>query len=175
MKLPEWRSADHPDTLPASPLANWLSDQGSLTVRLTQAGPGDFRVELLGQQVQAARADEAAALGLDEQAQAWVREVLLHTAGAPRVFARSVAPLAAIEASGLGLDELGTRSLGELLFNDARIQRGPIEVSRYPARWLPEPVRSEGCWARRSLFTNGPLRLLVCEVFLDDWPPASGS
>lgn len=174
MKCPDWRSADHPDNLPAPPLASWLADQASLTLRLTEAGAGDFRVELLSQTVEPARPDEAAALGLSEGSRVWVREVLLHSAGAPRVFARSVAPLEAVEALDLKLDELGTRSLGELLFNDARITRGPIEVSRYPANWMPPSVRSDNCWARRSRFAGGRLQLLVCDVFLDGWPPASG-
>lgn len=173
MSLPDWRSADRSDHLPASPLADWLTEPGSLTLRLTQAGPGDFRVELLTQQTQQARPDEAEALGLAAGERVWVREVLLHTAGAPRVFARSVAPLEAIEASELPLAALGERSLGELLFSSAQVHRGPIEVCRYPAAWMPAQVRSEGCWARRSHFRDGHLQLLVCEVFLDGWPTAS--
>lgn len=173
MSLPDWHSAKNSDHLPDHPLADWLIDEGSLTRRLRDAGEGDFRVELLGQGRRPARFDEAAALKLSEGKELWVREVLLHTAGAPRIFARSVAPLASLEASSLNLTELGNRSLGELLFTDAQIRRGPIEVSRYPAAWLPPAVRSEGCWARRSRFADGRLQLLVCEVFLDGWPPAS--
>lgn len=172
MSLPAWRYANNCEYLPAPPLADWLVDEGSLSRRLSDAGPGDFRVELLGQGAAPARFDEAAALGLVEGEELWVREVLLHTAGAPRVFARSVAPLPSLQTSSLELAELGTRSLGELLFTDAQIHRGPIEVSRYPAEWMPVGVRSEGCWARRSRFSDGHLQLLVCEVFLDGWPPA---
>jgi chorismate lyase len=173
VSLPTWRSADRSAHLPDSPLADWLTDEGSLTLRLTEAGAGDFRVELLGQGIQPARTDEAAVLGMTEGEPLWAREVLLHTAGAARVFARSVAPLTILQAANLNLADLGTRSLGELLFNDAQMPRGPIEVSRYPADWIPQRVRSQGCWARRSRFGTAPLQLLVCEVFLNGWPPAS--
>lgn len=157
---------------PPEPLFDWLSDTGSLTQRLTAAGANDFRVELLGQSVSAARDDEAHALNVVPGAPAWVREVLLHTAGAPRVFARSVAALDSLRHSKLELDSLGTRSLGELLFADAGIQRSAIEISLYPEAWLPKPWQHHGLWARRSQFSNVELRLLVCEVFLDGWPPA---
>ncbi|HDZ58418.1 MAG TPA: chorismate lyase [Pseudomonas xinjiangensis] len=158
--------------MPAEPLADWLQDEGSLTRRLTEAGNQDFHVQLLEQGLQPARTDEATALGMLENQQAWVREVLLHTGGAARVFARSVAPRDTLDLAGLDLANLGTRSLGEILFTDSRIVRGPIEISRYPSAWLPAEWRSEHCWARRSRFSNDQLQLLVCEVFLDGWPPA---
>lgn len=172
MTLPDWHRADRHPAPPPEPLFDWLCDTGSLTQRLIAAGADNFCVELLGQSISPARNDEAQALNIEPGAPAWVREVLLHTAGAPRVFARSVAPLAALTNSGLELDRLGTRSLGELLFADARIQRSGIEISRYPAAWLPEPWQHGGLWARRSQFSHAELRLLVCEVFLDGWPPA---
>ena len=121
---------------------------------------------------QGAQADEAQALGLTAGAPVWTREVLLHTAGAPRVYARSVAPPSALGNAEVALDNLGTTSLGHLLFRNPQIQRGPIEISRYPAAWLPAAWRAEGLWARRSHFSDGALQLLVCEVFLQGWPAA---
>ncbi|UAW98337.1 chorismate lyase [Halopseudomonas nanhaiensis] len=173
MTVPHWLPAEHHPAPPADPLYDWLRGQGSLTRRLMAAGGDDFCVELLRQSVQAAREDEALALGIQPGADAWVREVLLHAAGAPRVFARSVAPLASLADSGLDLERLGTRSLGEVLFADARIERSDIEISRYPAHWLPAEHQQVGLWGRRSQFSHASLRLLVCEVFLDGWPPAN--
>ncbi|WP_074778874.1 chorismate--pyruvate lyase family protein [Halopseudomonas bauzanensis] len=173
VSIPDWQLVtDHSD-ISDSVLLDWLRDTGSLTRRLMAAGNDDFRVEVLAEQQQPARADEAAALGLAEAHPVWVREVLLHTAGAPRVFARTVADLQAFNAAGVHLENLGSRSLGELLFNDPRIRRAPIEISRYPARWLPADRQQPGCWARRSLFASERLQLLVCEVFLPGWPPAA--
>ena len=72
------------------------------------------------------------------------------------------------EAAALDLSS----SLGELLFGTPNISRGTLEISLYPAAWLPTNLRQESCWARRSLFSDGKLHLLVCEVFLPGWPPA---
>lgn len=170
MSIPDWQPAtSHPHS-PPSDLLDWLCDEGSLTRRLIASGQDDFRVEVLVEQQQPARADEAAALGLTARHPVWIREVLLHTAGAPRVFARTVADLQAFNAAGVYLENLGSRSLGELLFSDPRIRREPIEISPYPAAWLPAPVQAAHCWARRSLFSSERLQLLVCEVFLPGWP-----
>ena len=89
------------------------------------------------------------------------------------MFARTVADLQAFRAAGVHLEDLGSRSLGELLFSDPRIRREPIEISPYPADWLPSPLRAEHCLARRSRFSSERLQLLVCEVFLPGWPPAA--
>tara|TARA_R110002051_G_scaffold17586_2_gene51309 strand:+ start:166191 stop:166718 length:528 start_codon:yes stop_codon:yes gene_type:complete len=171
---PHWYPADQHPQPPESGLIDWLCDQGSLTLRLTDAGANDFRVELLAQSSQPAREDEARALGLPPGEPVWVREVLLHTGGAPRVFARSVAPLAAISASNIDLQSLGSNSLGLLLFSNPDVSRGPLQISRYPSAWLPSPWREQAakCWARRSHFSDGQLQLLVCEVFLPGWPQA---
>lgn len=170
MRIPDWHPATSHPQQPTGTLLDWLSDQGSLTRRLTAAGQNDFHVEVLAEQQQPARDDEAAALGLNPGQPVWIREVLLHTAGAPRVFARTVADLQAFNAAGVHLENLGSRSLGELLFSDPRIRRAPIEISPYPAAWLPAALRAEHCWARRSRFCSERLQLLVCEVFLPGWP-----
>ena len=86
--LPDWYPADQHPAPPPEPLFDWLCHEGSLTQRLTEAGDRDFRVELLQQAPQPAREDEAQALGLATGAPVWTREVVLHTAGAPRVYAR---------------------------------------------------------------------------------------
>ncbi|GGC94934.1 chorismate--pyruvate lyase family protein [Halopseudomonas salina] len=176
MTLPDWYAVSLHPAPPPTPLLDWLSDEGSLTARLDAAGNADFAVEVLHQGREPARPDEVLALGLQCEELVWVREVLLHTAGEARVFARSIAPLAALERSTLELQELGTRSLGELLFGKPEISRGSIEISLYPTSWLPSQVSPEAqlnsCWARRSLFCDGEFRLLVCEVFLPGWPPA---
>jgi len=64
------------------------------------------------------------------------------------------------------MDELGSRSLGELLFCDAAFERGALEVCHYPGAWLPADDAVEGLWGRRSCFSRGALSLLVAEVFL---------
>jgi chorismate--pyruvate lyase len=72
---------------------------------------------------------------------------------------------------------LGTRPLGEALFSDPQVRRGPLRFRRLrapdrryrgaaaalSARGLPVP---QSLWARRSVFSAGGWQLLVTEVFL---------
>lgn len=103
-----------------------------------------------------------------------MREVYLCGHGQLWVFARSVAARAQLEDSGLDLQRLGNRSLGELLFSDPAFARGTLEACHYPARWLPDACRVDGLWARRSCFRQNRLGVLVAEVFLPElWQAAA--
>ncbi len=150
-----------------TPLAlNWLFDDGSLTRRLTRLSDEGFSVTPLFEGWQPLRNDECAALDLAPATVGWVREVYLRGRGQPWVFARSVAARSALQGDGLHMDELGSRSLGELLFCDHAFTRQAIEVCHYPAHWLPTADQTDGLWARRSRFDRGALSVLVAEVFL---------
>nr|BFE92569.1 hypothetical protein GCM10020185_31050 [Pseudomonas brassicacearum subsp. brassicacearum] len=144
---------------------DWLFDEGSLTRRLTRLSDGHFSVTPLFEGWQPLRADECAALDLAEGSEGWVREVYLRGHDQPWVFARSVAARSALQGDGLQMDELGSRSLGELLFCDQAFQRRAIEVCHYPDAGLPEEVRASGLWGRRSRFDRGALSVLVAEIF----------
>ncbi|MQA51835.1 chorismate--pyruvate lyase family protein [Pseudomonas piscis] len=163
---PTWLVQSRLSPVPGALVANWLFDEGSLTRRLTRLSNNGFSVTPLVEQWQTLRSDECAALGLPEYSQGWVREVYLRGHGEAWVFARSVAARSALEDGGLNIDELGSRSLGELLFCDEAFTRQPIEVCRYPQPWLPTQVAASDLWGRRSRFDRGPLSLLVAEVFL---------
>jgi chorismate--pyruvate lyase len=162
----QWQTAAQLQPAPTTVEQQWLFDQESLTRRLTQLSHDDFSVTPLQEGWQTLRGDETHALGVPDQSQGWVREVFLRGNGQPWVFARSVASRSALQDSGLALDTLGSRSLGELLFSDHAFLRGELEACRYPAVWLPETVRSEHLWARRSCFRRNNLAVLVAEVFL---------
>lgn len=160
---PTWRSGA-PDTDPAT--LGWLQDQGSLTQRLTQLANGRFEVSPLQEDWQPLRDDECAALQLAQGSLGWVREVYLLGVGTPWVFARSVAGQAALASHDVGLDGLGNRSLGHLLFSNPAFIRQPLHTCRYPAAWLPLQHAQDNLWARRSRFDRDGLGILVTEVFL---------
>ncbi|MDO7895563.1 chorismate lyase [Pseudomonas sp. K18] len=151
---------------PDACVLDWLFDEGSLTRRLTRLSDDHFSVTPLFEGWQTLRPDECAALDLAPGSEGWVREVYLRGHGEPWVFARSVAARSALQGDGLHMDELGSRSLGELLFCDQAFQRRAIEVCHYPEQWLPTAVRSRELWGRRSRFDRGALNVLVAEVFL---------
>ena len=171
---PHWLTAAQLHPAPAALQREWLFDQDSLTRRLTELSNDRFSVIPLHEGWQILRQDETSALGLPAEAQGWVREVFLRGNEQTWVFARSVAARSALEGSGLALDQLGSRSLGELLFSDRAFLRGELEVARYPAEWLPDAVRHEQLWARRSCFRRGALAVLVAEVFLPALWQAAG-
>ena len=171
---PVWLEQGQLPALPDAQTLDWLFDEGSLTRRLTIVSDNSFSVLPLFEGWQVLRPDECAALALPQGVQGWVREVYLRGHQVPWVFARSVASKSALEAGGLNMDALGTRSLGELLFSDQAFERGPLQVCRYPRDWLPDADRTDNLWARRSRFMRGSLSVLVAEVFLPNlWAAVS--
>jgi chorismate--pyruvate lyase len=163
---PDWRLRDQMIDAPEPVVLEWLFHEDSLTRRLTRLSHDGFSVTPLFEGWQRLRSDECLALQLPEGSEGWVREVYLLGYGEKWVFARSVAARAALEQDGLHMDELGTRSLGELLFSDRAFARGPLQICQYPAQWLPQADATQGLWGRRSCFTRGALGILVAEVFL---------
>jgi len=163
---PLWLSRSELAPLPDASILDWLFDEGSLTRRLIHLSNDAFSVSPMFEGWQTLRADECAALDLADGSEGWVREVYLRGHGEAWVFARSVAARSALQGDGLHMDELGSRSLGELLFCDQAFQRRAIEVCHYPQEWLPGEVRAPELWGRRSRFDRGALSVLVAEIFL---------
>lgn len=152
-------------------LNDWLFDQDSLTQRLTQLCRAEFRVKVLAEGWQILAENECQALNIASSSCGWVREVLLCDGDQPWVFARSVAGKTALTASGFDISQLGTRSLGELLFSNPTFDRGAMYIVRMPCQQLPEQARplakkQKYLWARRSCFQQNELGVLVAEVFL---------
>ncbi|WP_164488084.1 chorismate--pyruvate lyase family protein [Pseudomonas lundensis] len=171
---PVWLEQSQLGALPDALTLDWLFDEGSLTRRLTAVSNDHFSVSPLFEGWQTLREDECRVLELPAGSLGWVREVCLRGHQVPWVFARSVASKSALEAGGLNMDALGTRSLGELLFSDQAFERGPLQVCRYPRDWLPDADRTDNLWARRSRFMRGSLSVLVAEVFLPNlWAAVS--
>jgi chorismate--pyruvate lyase len=150
----------------------WVSDHGSLTLRLQAVCPR-LRVQRLRQAIAPANFDECAALGLRPGQRALIREVLLICGDTPLVYAHSVIPLAGLRGPWVGLSKLGNRPLGATLFADPNVRRAALEYHTLDARHplyqpavahLAEPPR--GLWMRRSQFVLEHRPLLVTEVFL---------
>lgn len=163
--FPQWFSATQ---LPecSTTVRDWLFDDGSLTLRLKTLSQGAFSVVPLNEGIHRLRDEECAALQLPQGSHGWVREVFLCGHAQPWVFARSVAALEPLQASGFALASLGQRSLGDLLFNDPQIKRSELLACHYPQQWLPQSVCQAGLWARRSCFYKADLGILVMEAFL---------
>ncbi len=152
--------------LPAD-LAPWLLDSGSLTRRLRAACCGRFNVKVLSQRRSVPMRCERRLLGLPARRVALVREVLLSCGDVPWVFARTVMPPKTLVGRYRRLAHLGNRPLGELLFSDPGVRRGPLELVSLPE--FPLPGRRP-FWGRRSVFQAGGRPLLVSEFFMSELP-----
>ena len=152
-------------------LQSWLLDPDSLTARL-KAHCHQFRVELLGQRIEPCQADEAvAAIPVGEQV--LVREVLLYCNNTPQVFARSLLPVSSLTGAEQALADLGTQSLGQVLFNNPSLERKIIEIAEFTLTSsvgkLADKLQlnaTHDLWGRRSVFMLENKPLMVAEVFL---------
>ena len=131
-------------------VANWLIDTKSLTAKLKDKY-ADFAVKVISQASQSPYAHEQALLGNAKTVV--VREVELIGNQQVVVFARSVIPQTADTQSLL---EIGSKPLGEVLFNDPSITRGTLQITQ-----------ANGIWGRRSTFVIDNTPILVSEFFLE--------
>ncbi|WP_190600291.1 chorismate--pyruvate lyase family protein [Candidatus Vesicomyidisocius sp. SY067_SCS001] len=143
-----WTSLNQIRNIPDHILA-WLDDYQSLTAKLKQKF-NRFSVNILSQEESIPHADEIKLL--DWYSQFVVREVELLGNDQVIVFARSIIP---ITNNTQSLLKIGNHPLGEILFNDANIKRGQLQVTY-----------THGTWGRRSLLTIGSTQILVSEFFI---------
>ena len=154
----------------SSDAQEWLLATESLTERLMSVTDG-FAVHLVQQSCLPLHASERAVLQDDQYV---VREVVLHNAGIPLVFARSVIPQSLCHGEFVGL---GNQPLGKILFNDKRFVRQPFTLTRidqgsvFAQAWN---ARTD-LFGRRSVFAYADSQLLVAEVFLPSSPAYGAS
>ncbi len=178
----QWHSLDTLNV--PKELTFWLSDDASLTAKLKAVCP-DFSVQVIqevakpmshmdanafSQILCSANGDALASPSLNAQS-VQVREVLLHGQGRPQVFAQSQYLLNdSKEVSEL--KALGSKALGELLFNNPNTTRSDIEVAEFSADSdvvdyaVSLGLARQALYARRSTFSLASLQVHVCEVFL---------
>lgn len=129
----------------------WLDDNASLTAKLKQQF-SDFSVHVLSQQELTPHAHEIKVINAHQAYT--IREVELLGNGKVMVFARSVIPLTDDTQEILNI---GSKPLGEVLFNDPSIKRGLMQITHI-----------DNIWGRRSTFTIGETKLLVSEFFMEE-------
>ncbi len=143
-----WTDLRQADNIPSSVL-EWLDDGQSLTAKLQQKFD-DFTVNVLSQQPGNPYANEVGLLGFNGPS--IIRQVELLGGGQVVVFARSVIP---INDDTQSLLQIGSRPLGDILFNDVNVKRGKLQISH-----------TGDIWARRSTFSINTTKVLVSEFFL---------
>jgi chorismate--pyruvate lyase len=159
---------------PTREMRDWLTDNASLTVKLT-ARSTHFRVRRLHQQRELCLADEYALVALARRGNVQEREVLLQCDGRPMVYAHTIVPLTATATDWPFFGTLGERSLGTTLFGDPRVRQGRLQYARLRAQHplarrasaaLGGVVFAAPLFARRCLYRRKSGVLLVTELFL---------
>lgn len=145
-----WKNLDTQTTLPEV-IKSWLIDDTSLTKKLKQKFT-DFSVNVLSQTQGQAHNNEINLIRT--QADCIIREVELLGNQQTVVFARSIIP---ITNDTKDLRAIGSKPLGQILFNNPKIVRGQLQITHIG-----------DIWGRRSTFAIGNTQLLVSEFFLDN-------
>lgn len=164
----DWQKLFQETDIPAI-LLPWLANADSMTRALEEASGVQCQIVVQKEGWQMPWSDECETLLQNDEC--WIREVVIITRQ-PVLFARSVFPRQLIEYFPK-LMELGSQSLGKTIFGDGdnKFQRGSIEVAEISAGqslWerVPQSLRPEKCWARRSMFHSVVSPFLLSEVFL---------
>jgi len=151
---------------------SWLTTKGSLTARLKTQCPA-LQVLVLSQRLEVPLNNEANALQMQQNEQAWVRCVLLQCDEHNWVYARTVIPAFNPQNPWESLQKLGNKPLGEVLFEMPSIKRTPFAFSKLPlGTWpylnksLEAGQKNKPSFARRSVFIQQDSPLLLTEVFL---------
>jgi chorismate lyase len=157
-----------------SPIAPWLRDPGSLTLRI-QRRCTDFAVHKVHSGLARIPRDEARLLGVIPHHMAFTRDVFLYADGLPVVFAHSTCAATHLRGAWSAVGGLGNQPLGALLFSHPLTERKSLHFKllkrshalyKRAAATLTNPPDS--LWARRSLFYLHGAPLLVTEVFLPE-------
>ena len=130
-----WRRKNNRKQCPPH-TASWLYDQDSLTQKLVRFC-SNFQVKI--RQQQTICPTEATLSGFFcNQPCIFVRDVFLHCDGLPVVFAQTEIPLTTSSQIHEKLTELGTESLGSILFKNPNVKRGEIEIAQFSENSQPQ-------------------------------------
>lgn len=169
-----WRSQKKAQPCSAK-ISSWLYDNDSLTKKLERLYQ-KCHIQLR-QQITVSATTPSLSGYFSNDATILVREVFLYCNGVPMVFAQTEIPLSTLTGEQAKLAEIGSQSLGRILFQDSSMKRGTIEVAQFKEKSqlasLCPPLQhscAHSLWARRSFFYLHDKPLLVSELFL----PASG-
>lgn len=171
---PVWRYTNQVNTHGLdSELKSWLIHTDSLTRRLRETCGKQFRVSVLKQAWQRPQLGEAVMLDAPQAQLSFVREVYLRCGSVPWIFAHTVIPHRAALGALRRLTHMGNRPLGEVLFSDPSVRRGPLQIARidpgsllYARAEAGADFEKKPIWGRRSVFYLYNQPLLVSEIFL---------
>ncbi|MDT8407439.1 MAG: chorismate lyase [Methylococcales bacterium] len=170
LEEPNWCPLACRHAIPEAALS-WLLESGSITQRLRHECPGRLRVEVLRQAWLRLFFSEHQLLKLNPQHRHLSREVLLYSETQAWVIARTVIPRQTLTSLRRGLDRLGNRPLGEIIFASASLKRHRSQLCQVPpGLWQPALQQrldlQHPIWGRRTVYLLHDKPLLISEFFL---------
>ena len=156
-----------PSTLWTANERSWLTHLGSLTQRSRKTTDGQIQHHLLREVFDAPAGEETQLLGISEPELALIREIEWQYFETLWIPGRVVIPKKTLEIKGSPLKYIGKRSLGDILFANAKFTRGDLEFRQISADhfyyFYIKEIANGGCiWPRPSLFYFERDPLLVC-------------
>ncbi|MBD62751.1 MAG: chorismate--pyruvate lyase [Gammaproteobacteria bacterium] len=139
-------------------ILSWLNEEGSITERISSIAK--FKLEVLNDDIGIAEDEEYRSLEINFD-EARIREVILYGDILPIVYARSIIPNLT-EVNGFPeLGTIGSKPLGDLLFNSKLFDKTRREYSKF------KNLDGGVIWGRRTFYLVKDYPLSVMEVFLN--------
>ncbi len=152
-------------------LSAWLLHEGSFMERLKNHGIFGAKITIINESWQLPFDDEKEILPIESEA--LVREVWITSENKCWMLARSVIPSGFLKGKFKALQDLNTRPIGTILFQDKNIVRSEFEFRLIDHTFdlyhqLKNNMQNTKMYARRSLFSIEKDALLLTEVFMPD-------
>ena len=163
---------DRCNVSPSDAALDWLTEEGSLTEKLSEICNGNYKVEVLSQQMSSPQLSEAKSLNIPEGEIALVREVLLYANEQPGFFGRTVIPESALQGRLAHLRSWGNQSIGTYLFSHPDLRRSTVVVSHrnlHDSGFDSFPWNGESLWGRRTRYELYNAPILISEFFIPDF------
>ncbi len=137
-------------------IKSWLLEEGPITKRIKSKA--SFRLELIQDEFSKVKDSEKKFINTDAK-KIKAREVLLYGDNIPVVFARTIIPNPTIEKGLTDLGKLGTRPLGDILFEKNIFTKEEVVYASFKDR-------NHIYWGRKARYSVKGLPFSVMEVFL---------
>ena len=137
-------------------IKSWLIEKGPITKRIKSEE--SFKLNLIKDEISAV--DDSEKKFLEETSdKIKVREVILLGNNIPRVYAKSLIPIRTIENGFSRLGELGTKPLGDILFEKEIFKKTNVVYAQFQDQ-------DSIFWGRKTKYIVKNMPLSVMEVFL---------
>ena len=137
-------------------IKSWLIEKGPITKRIKSKE--SFKLNLIKDEISAV--DDSEKKFLEETSDnIKVREVILLGNNIPRVYAKSLIPIRTIENGFSRLGELGTKPLGDILFEKEIFKKTNVVYAQFQDQ-------DSIFWGRKTKYIVKNMPLSVMEVFL---------